>query len=78
MARHEPDPRDAGRRDRPQDLGEARLAVEVAAVAVHVLAQERDLEHPVRDEPLDLGDDRRSRARLRSVPRTYGTTQYVQ
>ena len=33
------------------------LAVEVAPVAVHVLAEQRDLEYTLSHEALDLGDD---------------------
>src|SRR3954453_15836624 len=40
----------------PQEVGEgvAALLRQVAPVAVHVLAKERHLAHPVRREPLDL------------------------
>jgi hypothetical protein len=40
-----------------QQLGELRCAGEVTAVGVDVLAQQRDLEHVVGDERLDLLDD---------------------
>ena len=40
-----------------EQLGEAGLAVEVAPVGVHVLAEQRDLDHAVGHETLDLGHD---------------------
>ena len=49
--------------DGAQHLGEPRLAVEVAPVAVHVLAEQRDLDDTVSDEARDLGDDVLQRAR---------------
>ena len=54
----EADPLDAGLAHLAQQLREPRLAVDVAAVGVDVLAQQRDLAHAVRHEPLALADDR--------------------
>ena len=51
-------------------LGEARLAVQVAAVGVHVLAEQGDLEDAVGDETRDLGDDLGSTGATARGPRT--------
>ena len=61
-------------RDGPEHLGEARLSVQVAPVGVHVLAQQRDLEHALSNQA-STSATMSSSARLRSRPRTYGTMQ---
>ena len=61
----EPDAADAiDRADRSQELGEQRPAFgQVAAVRVDVLPEERDLDHTVGGETLDLAHDLVERAR---------------
>ena len=58
MARGEPQPLDARLpRDRTKQFGEARLAVAVSAVGVHVLAEQRDLDHAVGHQSAGLRHD---------------------
>ena len=64
MARHKADARDAALRRTMQHLGKAGLAVEVAAVAVDVLSQQRDLHHALFGELSELSADVFQRATL--------------
>ena len=64
VGRGEADALDAGLPDGAQQLGEARLPVDVAAIGVYVLPQERDLAHAVGHELLALGHDGLERAAL--------------